>query len=642
MHSQLRIGISSICFHRDIFPGSCFKRREYGSGEKFSNSSHHVYTLEPAVMDGDGEHILVKNQDAFDVTQWLEKGVFKALEDQYLDQLTFAIFTAHPVTGEDLLLETYEFKCTYPGITTEGKRVSKPKVNNQSLDKNALKSQANKFVRSLIEFSSSLEDVPEERWITIELAYTANCPPNYQPEYFVDNTGNGIGFFDGTDLLKIKIGNIKTDHHNLDVRFKGREQLDKESLSIFEDAVMPTEGRHRHFEASSSYLPPSQDDHLNEVDSLGRVRSRSCSSFAARAPALATSEGLPSPLSSTASAATTTTMAEVFTSSGKSKLPPSEIGIFTMKKSNLTIDTEMEMVIDGPPDSNHVAPYMVDSHQRVRKHILQQNRSVLKETAKALRLSLVEARRSFLHLLSEGFLDRGKGGSSYIIADREAGQGPLPVISPDAGVRKSRSSTTSATSSSSEPPKLFFRPERQERGSSSSDDDGSEKDEKMNQGLECDDGSAAGADSETQDASLHLIAPQNSQAAALEASEDERDSLSDQSPEYLPRGNAELSELVMPSLPLEPEKEHEATMQSLSSQSQEEKCLSHQEHRLSRQKRGLTDKAYDDAPPKKSRKTSIIARPVRMKTNENRDLAADLGSQLECYGYSSGQLPRSQ
>ena len=121
MHSQLRIGISSICFHRDIFPGSCFKRREYGSGEKFSNSSHHVYTLEPAVMDGDGEHILVKNQDAFDVTQWLEKGVFKALEDQYLDQLTFAIFTAHPVTGEDLLLETYEFKCTYPGITTEGR-----------------------------------------------------------------------------------------------------------------------------------------------------------------------------------------------------------------------------------------------------------------------------------------------------------------------------------------------------------------------------------------------------------------------------------------------------------------------------------------------------------------------------------------
>ena len=39
------------------------------------------------------------NQDAFNVTQWLEQGVFKALEDQYLEQLTFASFVA-PVTGE--------------------------------------------------------------------------------------------------------------------------------------------------------------------------------------------------------------------------------------------------------------------------------------------------------------------------------------------------------------------------------------------------------------------------------------------------------------------------------------------------------------------------------------------------------------
>ena len=90
MKQRIRISISSICFHRDIFPESCFKCREYGS-EKMSC---YIHTLEPAELNGND--IIVKNQDAFNVTQWLEKGVFKALEDQYLEQLTFAIFSSHP------------------------------------------------------------------------------------------------------------------------------------------------------------------------------------------------------------------------------------------------------------------------------------------------------------------------------------------------------------------------------------------------------------------------------------------------------------------------------------------------------------------------------------------------------------------
>ena len=152
----------------------------------------HIYTLEPASESSNGE-LLVKNQDAFNVTQWLERGVFKALEDQYLEQLTFAIFSSHPVTGADQLIETYDFKCTYPTLGVDGK-YTKPKMNNQSLDKSALKTQANKFVRSLIEFSSTLEEVPEDRWITLELAYTPNTPADYQPEYFKDNTGHSLGF----------------------------------------------------------------------------------------------------------------------------------------------------------------------------------------------------------------------------------------------------------------------------------------------------------------------------------------------------------------------------------------------------------------------------------------------------------------
>ena len=601
----------------------------------------------------DGDTIVVTNQDAFEVTQWLEKGVFKALEDQYMDQLTFAIFTAHPVTGEDLLLETYEFKCTYPGINAEGKR-TKPKVNNQSLDKNTLKAQANKFVRSLIEFSNSLEDIPEERWITIELAYTANCPSNYQPEYFLDNTGNGIGFSEGTDLLKIKIGNIKTNHHSLDVRFKGREQLDKESLSIFDEhsVLLPNEGR-RLSEANRSYSPPSQDDHLEKAYSYDRARSNSCSSFVAHAPAFATTyEGQPSPPSSSlrttspSPAVTTIEANSSINKSGDLNHFSSAMDIFAVRKSHLCIDTEM--INDGPRDPDLITAHahVKSNHQRVREYILQQDRSVLKESATALRLPTDEVRHCFQHLLNEGFLGRGKGGSSYVIADREAGQGLLPVISPGI-VREKGSRTDCGVSSGCT--RRFFQSEKQEVGGSplSDQSDCSETDNKMNQSLESDVSVGVGPDSETQDVAITLREPQNGQVAVSALLNGERDSLSDQSVEYLPPSKASdrQGELDDHSNPLssgnmEESLEAFSTAAQLSTgQSQKEIYHAIQEHRR-RGKRGI-DNAPKDEHQNKSRKTSIIACPVRMKPHDKKE-STDLGSQLNCYGYSSGQPPRSQ
>lgn len=151
---QIRISISSICYIRDLFPHSCFKSKPYGNVE--------VHQLQGATKNDDGE-IAVSNADAFLLTQWLEQGVFHALEQEYLSSVTFAIYSQHPVTQRDILLETYEFRTTFQ---RDG---DAPKINDVSLTKDAMKNQAAKFIRALTEFSGTLDALPDKCWITLQL-----------------------------------------------------------------------------------------------------------------------------------------------------------------------------------------------------------------------------------------------------------------------------------------------------------------------------------------------------------------------------------------------------------------------------------------------------------------------------------------
>src|SRR4051812_13761552 len=134
----MRISVSSICYMRDLFPEYCYKNKEYGAVG--------IHQLQAAKKEDNGE-ISIINEEAFLLTQWLEKGVFLALESEYLSSMTFAIFTKHPLTKEDLLLETYEFKVSYQAD-------SPATINNVPLvSRDTVKNHAAKFIRALTEFS---------------------------------------------------------------------------------------------------------------------------------------------------------------------------------------------------------------------------------------------------------------------------------------------------------------------------------------------------------------------------------------------------------------------------------------------------------------------------------------------------------
>ena len=125
-----------------------------------------IHQLDSATQQPDGT-IVVHNNEAFMLTQWLERGVFRALEEQFLHALTFAVCASHPHTGEDIVLEKYEFKLTY--MSSDGKG---PTFNGAPLDsKDDLKAQAKKFLRTLISFTSTLDTLPADRWLTMMIKY---------------------------------------------------------------------------------------------------------------------------------------------------------------------------------------------------------------------------------------------------------------------------------------------------------------------------------------------------------------------------------------------------------------------------------------------------------------------------------------
>jgi hypothetical protein len=143
---------------RDIFPIDCYKNKQYGSVE--------IHQLQGASKNLSTGEVVIYHPEAFLVTQWLEKGVFAALENEYLAAMTFAIFGKHPHTGCDRLLESYEFKISYE----DEQRTCKFKINDIEIQsKETVKAQAAQFIRSLTEFVATLDTIPQERWITIQL-----------------------------------------------------------------------------------------------------------------------------------------------------------------------------------------------------------------------------------------------------------------------------------------------------------------------------------------------------------------------------------------------------------------------------------------------------------------------------------------
>lgn len=93
----------------------------------------------------------------------MEKGVFDALEKSYLKSLTFAVYAKESDESEGILLETYQFLVEYG----DEKQI---KLNGVTMNRENMKKQAVTFIRCLVEFAGTLDELPEDRYLTMKLA----------------------------------------------------------------------------------------------------------------------------------------------------------------------------------------------------------------------------------------------------------------------------------------------------------------------------------------------------------------------------------------------------------------------------------------------------------------------------------------
>ena len=154
--------------------------------------------------------------------------------------MEFSIFTKSS-SGVKKEVENYSFDVTYPNDTSNSSNNTNSQVyqvNEVPVTLEQTKSQAISFIRCLVEFSSTLDALPEDRWLTLKLKYFDHTPIDYEPLYFHSNTEKHL-FEDNKNSnngskesgVVIKVAQLKTSDHHLALTYTGFETLMETPLS---------------------------------------------------------------------------------------------------------------------------------------------------------------------------------------------------------------------------------------------------------------------------------------------------------------------------------------------------------------------------------------------------------------------------
>ena len=202
VRNVLRSSISSIAYLRYIFPEENFMDAQL-AGLK-------IKTLIPG-----------SNPEITIISDWLENGVFDALEKHFLRALVFSIFAKF--NDPTSLLESYTFKFSYPSendvsldvITNNGKE----KTNLSLVTKDQIQQAWCTMIRTLITLSHTLPPLPNERHLSMKLFYYDDITPeNYNPPGFKESTDLKEYEF-VAESERIDIGNgVSTKYHTVSLR----------------------------------------------------------------------------------------------------------------------------------------------------------------------------------------------------------------------------------------------------------------------------------------------------------------------------------------------------------------------------------------------------------------------------------------
>ncbi|XP_043724246.1 meiosis-specific protein ASY1 [Telopea speciosissima] len=206
----LRIAIFNISYIRGLFPEKYFNDKSVPALEM------KIKKLMP--MDAESRRLI----------DWMEKGVYDALQKKYLRTLLFCVCEA--VEGPKI--EEYAFSFSYSNsdsqevsmnISRTGSKKGTTFKSNTSADitPNQMKSSACMMVRTLVQLMRTLDRMPEERTILMKLLYYDDVTPaDYEPPFFRSCTEQETNNSWTKNPLKMEVGNVNSKHFVLALKVK--------------------------------------------------------------------------------------------------------------------------------------------------------------------------------------------------------------------------------------------------------------------------------------------------------------------------------------------------------------------------------------------------------------------------------------
>ncbi|XP_055802661.1 meiosis-specific protein ASY1-like [Solanum dulcamara] len=248
----LRIAIFNISYIRGLFP------EKYFSDKSVPALEMKIKKLMP--MDAESRRLI----------DWMEKGVYDALQKKYLKTLLFCVCEA--IDGP--MIEEYAFSFSYSNSDSEEVSMNVNRIgmkkggtfkcnSTTEITPNQMRSSACKMVRTLIQLMRTLDKMPEERTILMKLLYHDDVTPaDYEPPFFRGCTDEEALNPWMKNPLKLEVGNVNSKHFVLALKVKSVLDPCEDENDDKQDDVMSlgADSAERDDSASDSEFSDSDED----------------------------------------------------------------------------------------------------------------------------------------------------------------------------------------------------------------------------------------------------------------------------------------------------------------------------------------------------------------------------------------------
>ncbi|KAJ7024255.1 HORMA domain-containing protein [Mycena alexandri] len=252
IQTLLSASLGCITFLRDLLPSDNFRDSHFTSSDDSllfqssdSNSSTNGLSRSNSRNVNGFKIMTIKDgftDEADRILNYLEHGIFDALQKQYLRSFVFAIYL--DPKDPNNIVEAYTFNFHYhtiPGTDTVipimslGDGLDKMSLKESAKDPvvqaakkgkaptlKDVKKSVKTLLKTLIQATTQMDDLPKRRFAAFKLFYNDETPSEYEPPYFHAGDANKDKWFFMTHDLdevpdKWSVGQLDAGHHSVNL-----------------------------------------------------------------------------------------------------------------------------------------------------------------------------------------------------------------------------------------------------------------------------------------------------------------------------------------------------------------------------------------------------------------------------------------